>query len=268
MVYQFASYDTPSGDKEYKYADALDDEKDPKQNVSVANFWVKFDPQRYKTKGEDRAWFDWHYTGDRNLVFDPTRPYGLLPDQFHYNGALLLPNTPNTFYAIGQHDQQGRYERHLIVSQAGETGDVAHVAAALALDPFTDVVVLTTPDQRALADDAVGTYRNAVRAYQPHAENNYERLCDQSERIRIWSVAEARHLGAIYRGLLRSKDDPNFKPLGASTWRSDGIKPVFKAVEVVRVTLYSLFHFSHRIVGRLLTGTIETLTRDALSILQ
>jgi hypothetical protein len=114
---------------------------------------------------------------------------------------------------IGNHDD---WIRHLIVSNASQTGDVPHIAAAMARDPLTDVLIVYPQEEEATMKSMVATYENAVRHYPVFSQKNlYTSL--RSSRIKVLLQEPGTYLW--YPALI--PDYSEYGPLGPPTWRSD-----------------------------------------------
>ncbi|KAF2738958.1 hypothetical protein EJ04DRAFT_549490 [Polyplosphaeria fusca] len=115
-------------------------------------------------------------------------------------------------YILGDHSKPRAEElgvgndnfRHRVVMYAGQTGDVAHVAGALVLDPDLDVLILSDPNTTGQAQAAFDTFKNAVDA----------------TRIEISSMSKD-DCRALYDALLPSQGYEK-RPIGNALWRGVG----------------------------------------------
>ena len=205
-----------------------DDRVEPLGCISVAGFWVDFNLQDFNDENDpkNRETIRYAYTGDSNFPFDNQRPFRIYLTRLKWNCVLALPSAANTPYRIGEHNPRAtRFERHLIVTQAGETGDVPHVAAALALDPLTDVIVLATQDTASTdkANDAAMSHRNAI-GVAPAATDvrDFERLAVPAKRVRVVGLRTLEQLKILFKYLTRPHegDASKYKPLGPASWQS------------------------------------------------
>ncbi|PSR77282.1 hypothetical protein PHLCEN_2v7975 [Hermanssonia centrifuga] len=190
-----------------------DDGQPPVNNISFARFWVQITPAIFAA---NQDLITTHYTGDdENLPsFDPERPYNLPLKRFSADGVLLAPSIT---YALGNHEG---FVRHLIVTWAAQTGDIPHVAAAVALDHLADVIIIFDPALETQGEAAYDTYMQASFSSRG-PERDYERLMkpfDVGEgRLKLAEMLKEQTY-IVYNGL---RPRPPLE-IGISSWHSNG----------------------------------------------
>ncbi|THG95387.1 hypothetical protein EW026_g6258 [Hermanssonia centrifuga] len=185
-----------------------DDGQQPVKNISLGFLWVSFSPAIFEAFGPQvKA----TYTGNDDPAFDPKRPR----------------NIPFLRLTADVHDD---YARHLLFFWAAQTGDIAHVAAALALDPLMDVAIIYTTELEAQADAAYDMFLNAVASGVIGSERDYEKLvAGGGGRLRMIKkdITEP-----IYKGLYPASETSRYGigEIGISSWRQRGgdVKKIFE----------------------------------------
>ncbi|THG92781.1 hypothetical protein EW026_g8243 [Hermanssonia centrifuga] len=190
-----------------------DDGQPPVNNISFARFWVQITPAIFAA---NQALITTYYTGNNVDLppFDPERPYNLPISRFSADGVLLAPTIA---YTLGGHEG---FVRHLIVTWASQTGDIPHVAAAVALDHLTDVIIVFDPALETQGEAAYDTYMQASFSSRG-PDRDYERLMKpvnvDEGRLKLAEIPkDLTH--TVYRGLL----PPYPSEIGISSWHTNG----------------------------------------------
>ncbi|KAL0573846.1 hypothetical protein V5O48_008110 [Marasmius crinis-equi] len=127
---------------------------------------------------------------------------------------VAAPKDKDAKYQLGNHDlgPLGKF-RHRIVTDAGQTGDVPHIAAALVLDPLTDVIILYKSTDLGVAQNAYNTYVNAIAAESQIEKDPVLNLQKPADRV---IKVERPDTKRDYFGLLPSQS----VFVGVSSWHS------------------------------------------------
>ncbi|KAK7676646.1 hypothetical protein QCA50_020389 [Cerrena zonata] len=150
---------------------------------------------------------------------------------FAMSTPILAPEGP---YIVGQHKsvKDGVTLRHRIVFWAAQTGDIPHVAAALALDPFVDVIILYTTSMQANADAANDTFLNACAASRlpPGPQPDSTVLKYPWARVRLVQCTSDEETLEIFSGLKpKQVQGKTFVNIGKACWHTfDKVKPRFQ----------------------------------------
>ncbi|THG95246.1 hypothetical protein EW026_g6372 [Hermanssonia centrifuga] len=205
------------------FALQADNGEEPVKNISLGFLWVSFTPDIYKKKQDQVRSI---YTGNDDQAFDPSRPCNIPFVRLTTDGILQARPSVEGSYKLGVHDD---YARHLIVTWAAQTGDIPHVAAALALDPLMDVAIIYDPTMESQANMAYDTYLNAVVSGKVGSERDYEKLGVGEGRLRMIKKPETR---PIYDGLcpIDVTGMYHIGEIGISRWRILGkdVRELFK----------------------------------------
>src|SRR5262249_24018478 len=104
------------------------------------------------------------------------------------------------------------------VSNTDQTGDVPHIAAAMAHDPLTDVLIVCPQGQEATRDSMADTYKNATRSSLGFDRHNlYTSLREGDSRIRTLRQ-DPDETYQWYQALIPKSEV--YGPLGPPSWRS------------------------------------------------
>ncbi|PSR81765.1 hypothetical protein PHLCEN_2v6274 [Hermanssonia centrifuga] len=205
------------------FALQADNGEQPVNNISLGFLWVSFTPDIYKKK-QDQVRST--YTGNDDPAFDLKRPRNIPFSRLTADGILQARPRAQGSYKLGVHDD---YARHLIVFWAAQTGDVAHVAAALALDPLMDVAIIYAPELESQANAAYDMYLNAVVSGRIGSARDYEKLGAGEGRLRMMKKTITH---PIYKGLCPVDETGRYKiaEIGLSGWRQQGedVREIFE----------------------------------------
>ena len=164
------------------------------------------------------------------------------------NQVIQAPG--NVDYVLGRHELEGhdRSVRHLVFQWAAQTGDITHVAAMLALDSRTDVIILSEPKLRGEADTAYDTYLNAAASSKrTRPETDDETLKEPNDRLEgrlKLAEKEPGDTNVIYGGLYPSER----REIGVALWHTSG-DPNRKAPFESDVSkAHTCYQFTHQII--------------------
>jgi hypothetical protein len=215
----------------YKLNFLPDNKKAPRNVISLGNWWIIHNdfeqPDRRKINHiyspSDRLLDDkdsrYHLDTDPKRISNPSYTLDRLDD----SGVLMLPNpllnleilapTLPKYHATG---------RHRVVTTARQTGDVPHVAAALALDPLLDVLIICgrgDQDDELLAAAAELMYINAVRFDKQVGQLPYIALGENHLRIKHIEV-DLDKVMPFSAGLQPAGKAGVHVQLGRAAWRT------------------------------------------------
>jgi hypothetical protein len=216
-----------------------DDGCEPVGCISIGHWWIACDETLFRrpySDVPDAVKANKYYNGPLMANHDPLYGVPVAPnlynpadprpthDSIHVlddNGALLLRPDAHCVPDIrGGHNYHTDYERHLVISTPNQSGDVPHVAAAMAFDPLLDVLLITADTNAGLANAAEITYQNAIRLDSTQVGHQaYEALKTYASRIKNIRVGSVEDAEAYYHGFLPDDNpDGDYAALGRARW--------------------------------------------------
>ena len=186
-----------------------EDGNTPKYNIPIGKHWVFFDVTRWNNDENYRGRMQRLYDPMQAPAYNPTvTPIDIPLDKISNDGSVKEDAT----YGEGMGgDRLGllRGERKQIVTNTSQTGDIPHIASAMANNPLLDVIIVYKNAKQEVAQSMKDTYENAI-AYQitPPGITRVKLLQEEDDPRYSW-----------YNALI--PDHSEVGPVGPPKWRSE-----------------------------------------------